>query len=171
VGLWRQRRLAVLADIRAGVGYDIHRLTAGRQLVIGGIQVPFSRGSEGHSDGDVLLHAVADALLGACTLPDIGELFPDTDPSYNNADSRDLLRQVLVRVHEAGFTPRNVDCIVHAEKPKLSEHKRPMAEMIASLLAIEPSCVSVKAKTAEGVGPIGEGQAIAATVVVTVERV
>ena len=157
-----------MTDIRAGVGYDIHRLTAGRPLLLGGVEIPYPQGLLGHSDGDVLLHAVADALLGACTLPDIGELFPDTDLRFKDADSRRLLREVVAKVREAGFVPHNVDCTVHAEKPKLSEYKRSMAEAIADMLGVEASRVSVKAKTNEGVGPVGEGKAIAATVVVTV---
>jgi 2-C-methyl-D-erythritol 2,4-cyclodiphosphate synthase len=155
-------------DYRVGIGYDLHRLVAGRKLLLGGVEVPFDRGPSGHSDGDVLLHAVTDALLGAAGLPDIGELFPDTDPAYAGADSADLLSQALARIRSAGFAVHQLDCVVHAEKPKLSEYKRPMAERIAACLGITADRVNVKAKTNEGVDAVGRGEAIAATVVALV---
>ncbi|MCB9850679.1 MAG: 2-C-methyl-D-erythritol 2,4-cyclodiphosphate synthase [Phycisphaerales bacterium] len=157
-----------MADYRVGIGYDLHQLVAGRKLVLGGVTVPYDRGLSGHSDADVLLHAVTDALLGACALPDIGELFPDTDPAYAGADSAKLLLAAMTRVRDAGFQPHNVDCVIHAEQPKLSAYKRPIAERIAELLGLAADRVSVKAKTNEGVGPVGTGEAIAATVVVMV---
>jgi 2-C-methyl-D-erythritol 2,4-cyclodiphosphate synthase len=152
------------------VGYDIHRLVAGRRLILGGVEVAFDRGLTGHSDGDVLLHAVIDALLGACNLPDIGETFPDTDPKYKDVDSKLLLAEAVEKVRAAGFFAQNVDCIVHAERPKLSGHKQAMAGTIALLLGLDSSRVSVKAKTAEGLGPCGTSEAIAATVVASVVK-
>jgi 2-C-methyl-D-erythritol 2,4-cyclodiphosphate synthase len=159
-----------MSDYRVGIGYDLHRLAAGRRLVLGGVDVVYEYGLLGHSDGDVLLHAVTDALLGACGLPDIGELFPDTDAAYRDADSAGLLAEVVRRVRGAGFVPCNVDCVIHAEQPKLTSHKRPMAERIAALVGLPAECVSVKAKTHEGMGSIGAGEAIAATVVVLVMK-
>jgi len=159
-----------MTDYRAGIGYDVHRLAPGRRLLLGGVDVPFDRGLLGHSDADVLLHAVTDALLGACGLPDIGELFPDTDPAHAGADSARLLAEALRQARSAGYAPHNVDCVIHTEKPKLSEHKRPIAQRIADLLGIPAERVSVKAKTNEGLGEIGAGQAIAATVMILVVR-
>ena len=157
-----------MADFRVGIGYDIHRLTGGRRLVLGGLEVPFDKGLAGHSDGDVVLHAVTDALLGACNLPDIGDLFPDTDPKYKNVDSRILLEEAIKRVRDAGFNVGNVDCVVHAEKPQLTDHKQAMAESIAALVGIGADRVTVKAKTNEGMGSVGTLQAIAATAVASV---
>jgi 2-C-methyl-D-erythritol 2,4-cyclodiphosphate synthase len=157
--------LAEGGDIRIGVGYDVHRLIAGRRLVLGGVEIPFDRGLAGHSDADVVLHAVTDAILGAAGLPDIGELFADTDPRYKNADSRELLAAALEQVARAGWRVGNLDGVVHAERPKLSEYKRRMAESIAGLLGVAAARVSVKAKTNEGLGEIGRGEAIACTAV------
>ena len=157
-----------MADFRVGIGYDIHRLTGGRRLFLGGLEVPFDKGLAGHSDGDVVLHAVTDALLGACNLPDIGDLFPDTDPKYKNVDSRILLEEAIKRVRDAGFSVGNVDCVVHAEKPQLTDHKQAMAESIAALVGIGADRVTVKAKTNEGMGSVGTLQAIAATAVASV---
>jgi 2-C-methyl-D-erythritol 2,4-cyclodiphosphate synthase len=153
--------------MRAGIGYDIHRLEAGRKLVLGGVPIAFSKGLIGHSDGDVVLHAVADALLGAGGWPDLGEWFPDTDARYQGADSRALLAAVVERVRAGGWLPGNVDVIIHAEAPKLSAHKRAMAESVAGLLGLSVDRVSIKAKTNEGLGPIGAGEAIACTAVAT----
>lgn len=160
-----ERPLADGLGIRVGVGYDLHRLVAGQRLVLGGVEVPFEKGPAGHSDADVVLHAVIDALLGAAGLGDIGELFPDTDPRYKDADSRTLLTDVAARVRAAGWRVGNVDVIVHMERPKLSMYKRPIAESIAGLLGIAAACVSVKAKTNEGLGEIGRGEAVACTTV------
>lgn len=157
-----------LTDYRVGVGYDIHRLAAGRRLVLGGVVVPFDRRLEGHSDGDVLLHALIDALFGAAGLPDIGERFPDTDPAYRDVDSKKLALEAIRLVGEAGFTPHNLDCIVHAQKPKLTEYKQEIAESIAGMVGLPVDRVSVKAKTGEGMDAIGRGEAIAATVVAMV---
>ncbi len=159
-----------MADIRVGIGYDLHRPEPGQTLRLGGVEVPFERGLAGHSDGDVVLHAVTDALLGACGLPDIGELFPDTDQAYAGMDSRILLSRALEQVRAAGFVPHNVDCVVHAERPKLGEHKQAMAASIAEVLGVDPSRVGVKAKTNEGVGPVGKHRAMAATVVALVMK-
>ncbi|MCK4660532.1 MAG: 2-C-methyl-D-erythritol 2,4-cyclodiphosphate synthase [Phycisphaerae bacterium] len=149
---------------RVGIGYDIHRLVDGRPLILGGIEIDFPRGLLGHSDGDVLLHAVADALLGAAGLPDIGEMFPDTDPAYKDADSRELLADVVRKVAAAGYQANNLDCIVHAEQPKLSKHKGRMVRAIADIVGLEPAAVNVKAKTNEKLGPVGAAQAISCTV-------
>jgi 2-C-methyl-D-erythritol 2,4-cyclodiphosphate synthase len=148
-----------------GVGYDIHRLIEGRKLVVGGIEIPHRSGLVGHSDADVVLHAVADALLGAAGLPDIGDTFPDTDQSLKDANSLELLSSVAKRVFENGLSVQNIDVIVHAEAPKMSPYKRPMAEAIAVAVGCPPDLVSVKAKTNEGVGPVGHTDAIASTAV------
>lgn len=150
---------------RVGIGYDIHRLAEKRRLVVGGIEIDHPQGLIGHSDADVVLHAVTDALLGAAGLPDIGDLFPDTDEAYKDADSRELLKDVMKRVRAKGFETNNLDVIVHAEAPKLSPYKRRMAESIAALVGLSPEDVSVKAKTNEGMGPLGQSDAIACTAV------
>jgi 2-C-methyl-D-erythritol 2,4-cyclodiphosphate synthase len=155
---------------RVGIGYDIHRLGEGRVLRLGGIAIEHSKGLIGHSDADVVLHAVTDALLGAAGLPDIGDLFPDTDPAYKGVDSRKLLQSAMERVREAGFKPSNIDVIVHAEAPKMTPYKRRIAESIASLTGLSPDRVGVKAKTNEGIGPLGYDEAIACTAVASVVR-
>lgn len=154
--------------IRVGVGYDIHRLVDNRRLIIGGLEIPHAKGLIGHSDADVVLHAVSDALLGAAGLPDIGDLFPDDDPRFKDADSRKLLGEVVAKVHEKGFRVGNLDVIVHAEAPKLSPYKRQIAERIAAVVELTPDAVSVKAKTNEGLGPLGHTDAIACTAVALV---
>ncbi|RJP32829.1 MAG: 2-C-methyl-D-erythritol 2,4-cyclodiphosphate synthase [Phycisphaerales bacterium] len=152
---------------RVGIGYDIHRLVEHRRLVLGGVEVPFDKGLLGHSDADVVLHALGDALLGAAGLPDIGDIFPDTDPTYKDADSRRLLGEIMAKVRAKGLVINNVDVIVHAETPKLTGIKRTIAESIASLTGVAVERVSVKAKTNEGVGPLGHAQAIACTAIVS----
>ena len=152
--------------MRVGIGYDIHRLEAGRRLLLGGVEVPHSAGLSGHSDADVVLHAVTDALLGAAGLPDIGELFPDSDPAYRGADSRRLLAEVMAQVRPRGLAVGNLDVIVHAEAPKLGPYKQQIAESIAKLVGARVDDVSIKAKTNEGLGAIGRQEAIACTVVV-----
>lgn len=134
------------------------------------VPVEFDRGPVGHSDGDVVLHAVIDALLGAAGLPDIGEMFPDTDPHFKDADSGGLLTEALAAVREAGYAPVNIDVIVHAERPKLRAYKLRMREELARLLGMDAACVNVKAKTGEGLTPIGTGEAIACTVVAGLRR-
>jgi 2-C-methyl-D-erythritol 2,4-cyclodiphosphate synthase len=161
----------LIIGVRVGIGYDIHRLEEGRRLVVGGIDIPYERGLVGHSDADVVLHAVTDAVLGAAGLPDIGEFFPDTDETFRNADSGKLLETAMERVRELGFAVGNVDIIIHAEQPKMSPYKRPMAESIAVMLGVPPEAVSVKAKTNEGMGPLGHADAIACTAVAMVVRV
>ena len=153
---------------RTGIGYDVHRLVEDRPLVLAGLAIDFPMGLAGHSDGDVVLHAVTDALLGAAGQPDIGDLFPDTDPAYKDADSRQLLTQVIERIKSAGFCPYNIDVIVHAEQPKLTSHKRAMADSIAELTGLDAASVCVKAKTHEGLGPLGHAQGIACSAVATV---
>ncbi len=150
-----------------GIGYDIHRLAEGRKLVLGGIEIQHTKGLVGHSDADVALHAVIDAMLGAAGLPDIGELFPDTDPTFRDVDSCALVTNVMGRIRAKGLKPCNIDLIVHAEAPKLSPYKRTIAASIAALTELEPEWVSVKAKTNEGLGPVGHGDAIACTAVVS----
>jgi len=157
-------------SFRVGIGYDIHRLAEGRRLVVGGIELEHSKGLVGHSDADVVLHAVTDALLGAAGLPDIGDLFPDTDPAYKDADSRALLKDAVERVRAKGFVAGNLDVIVHAEAPKLSPHKARIAESIASLVGLSPDYVSIKAKTNEGMGPLGYADAIACTAVASLVK-
>ncbi|MEW4527348.1 MAG: 2-C-methyl-D-erythritol 2,4-cyclodiphosphate synthase [Maioricimonas sp. JB045] len=155
--------------LRVGLGHDTHRLIADVPLMIGGIHIEHERGPDAHSDGDVLLHAVTDALLGAIGMGDIGEWFPDTDPQHAGADSAVLLTQVVQEVHRRGWNVINADCIVFAQKPKLSPYKRAMAERVAGLLEIPADRVNVKAKTGEKVGPIGREEAIAAEVVVLLQ--
>lgn len=150
---------------RVGIGYDIHRLVTGRRLILAHVPIEFDRGPLGHSDGDVVLHAVIDALLGAAGLPDIGQMFPDTDPQYKDADSVDLLACALEAVRAAGYEPVNVDIVVHAERPKLAPHKAAMRAELARLLGLAGDCVNLKAKTGEGLASIGTGEAIACTAV------
>ncbi len=148
--------------MRIGHGYDLHALAPGRRLVLGGVQIPHSHGPIAHSDGDVLLHALADALLGAAALGDIGQHFPDTDPAYAGADSRALLRRVAALVRDAGYAAVNVDATVLAQRPKLAPHRDAMRANIAADLGLDIGAVSVKATTTEGLGPVGRGEAIAA---------
>jgi 2-C-methyl-D-erythritol 2,4-cyclodiphosphate synthase len=148
-----------------GIGYDSHRLVAGRRLVIGGVELSSELGLEGHSDADVLAHAVTDALLGAAGLGDIGEHFPDTDERWRDADSMQLLAEVVERLHDAGFAVENVDCTVVMERPKLSPHRDAIRERLAQALGVEPRRVNVKASTGEGIGFVGRGEGVAALAV------
>lgn len=148
---------------RTGIGTDIHELVEGRKLMLGGVHIPFNMGLLGHSDGDVALHAVIDALLGAACLGDIGTIFPDNDPQYEGADSKGLLQTVKKTLEEKDWEIANVDLIIHAEQPNLAAYKPQIKRCIASLLGIDFNNVNVKAKTNEGFGEIGQGQAIAAT--------
>ena len=155
------------ADVRVGTGWDLHRLEEGRNLVVGGVSIPSPKGSVAHSDGDVLIHAIIDAMLGAAGMDDIGTLFPDTDPSYCGADSAELLSQVVNAVASRGFHVCNLDTTVVLQSPKLGPYKVAIRERLASLLGVEPSSVGVKAKTAEGIlGELGTGSAIMAQAVV-----
>jgi 2-C-methyl-D-erythritol 2,4-cyclodiphosphate synthase len=140
-----------------GFGYDVHRLQAGRRLVLGGVEIDFEQGLLGHSDADVLIHAVMDALLGAAGLGDIGEIFPDTDEKFAGACSLDLLRRVGDLLYNSGLRVNNIDCTVVAERPKIAQYKRQMAANIAEVLGIPPTRVNVKATTEEGLGLAGAG--------------
>ena len=151
---------------RVGLGHDTHRTVAGKPLILGGVEIASEFGLDGHSDADVLLHAVTDALLGAAGLGDIGEWFPDTSAEFAGADSAELLRRVVTDVTARGWRVVNLDCTVFAERPKLSAHKPNMATHIAELLNIDTTAVNVKAKTGEQVGPIGCGESIAAHAIV-----
>ncbi len=157
-------------EYRTGIGTDIHRLTADRKLMLGGVLVPYQFGLLGHSDGDVVLHAIIDALLGAAALGDIGTFFPDTDTQYKDADSKGLLLSVKEKLEEKRWVIVNVDLIIHAEQPRLEPFKGQIKRCIASLLGIDFNAVNVKAKTNEGLGDIGNGQAIAATAAVLLKR-
>ena len=150
---------------RVGQGFDVHALAAGRKLVIGGVAVPFDKGLAGHSDADVLVHALCDALLGAAALGDIGRHFPDTDPRYKDADSRQLLRAVAQKIRDAGFEIANVDATVIAQAPRLAPHIPAMCANLAEDLRLKLDQVNVKAKTAEKLGTIGRGEGIAAEAV------
>jgi 2-C-methyl-D-erythritol 2,4-cyclodiphosphate synthase len=159
-----------LSEIRTGLGWDVHRLAAGRPLILGGVNVPSERGLEGHSDADILSHAITDALLGAVALGDIGMHFPDTDPRWKGADSLQFLAHAAALARERGFSIVNVDSTVILETPKLKDYRQPIRESLARTLAIDIERVSVKFKTAEGVGPAGEGRSAEAQAVVTLSR-
>lgn len=152
--------------MRIGQGYDVHQLVAGRRLVIGGVDIPYEKGLLGHSDADVLLHAICDALLGAAALGDIGRHFADTDAKYRNIDSRILLRESLHLVREQGYRVANVDATIIAQAPKMAPHIAQMVENIAADLRVERSAVNVKATTTEKLGLTGRGEGIAAQAVV-----
>ena len=156
--------------MRIGHGYDVHRLVEGRRLILGGVEIPWEKGLLGHSDADVLTHALMDALLGAAALGDIGKLFPDNDPTYAGADSVELLKAVIARLREAGFRVGNVDCTVIAQRPKLSPHIPDMREKLAAAMGVSLDRVSVKATTEEGLGFSGEGLGIAAHAVALIEE-
>ncbi|MGA2362049.1 MAG: 2-C-methyl-D-erythritol 2,4-cyclodiphosphate synthase [Candidatus Aminicenantales bacterium] len=155
---------------KIGFGYDIHPLVAGRKLVLGGLEIPFPRGLSGHSDGDALVHAVADALLGALGEGDIGRLFPDTDPRTEGVSSLLLLADVMARLKPGGWRVVNVDAVVVAEEPKISPHVPAMKNVLCPVLGIEQTGLGIKGKTNEGVGPVGEGRAIACWAVALIER-
>jgi len=148
--------------MRAGTGYDVHRLVEGRKLILGGVDIPHEKGLLGHSDADVLLHAVADALLGAAGLGDIGRHFPDTDPAYKGVSSRLLLSEVAAKLKAAGLAVGNVDSVIIAEKPRLARFIPQMRKNIADDLGVREDAVNVKATTTEGLGPSGRGEGIAA---------
>ena len=147
--------------IRIGLGYDLHTLVENRPLMLGGVHIPFEKGEAGHSDGDVLLHALADALLGAACLGDIGELFPPNDPRWKNAASRMLLQTVWNQVKEAGWSIENIDSVIAIQKPKILPYREAIRQSIADILAVSVDQIFVKAKTGEGVGVIGSGTAAA----------
>ncbi len=159
-----------MTSLRIGHGYDVHRLTENRPLILGGVTVPFERGLLGHSDADVLTHALMDALLGAAALGDIGKHFPDTDPAYAGADSLLLLRRVTELLAAEGFTVVNADATVLAQRPKLAAYIPQMREHLAAAMGTETARVSVKATTEEGLGFTGRGEGIAAHVVALIEK-
>jgi 2-C-methyl-D-erythritol 2,4-cyclodiphosphate synthase len=156
-------------SVRCGIGYDLHRLEGGRKLIIGGLHIPFDKGPAGHSDGDVVAHALCDALLGAAGLGDIGTHFPDTDPKWKNADSMQFLEHAARLLDEKEFSIEHVDAVVILEKPKLGPHFPQMREKLAKALSVTSDRIHLKAKTNEGVDAIGRGEAIAAWVVATIE--
>ena len=159
-----------MIKFRIGHGYDVHRLVEGRALILGGVTIPWEKGLLGHSDADVLAHAIADALLGAAALGDIGKHFPDTDPKYKGADSLQLLNEVVRLLDEAGYTVGNIDATVLAQAPKLKPHIPKIQARLAELLELDIDCVSVKAKTAEKLGDVGEGRAMEAYCTVLVAK-
>ena len=150
--------------IRVGLGYDLHRLIEGRKLLLGGIELPFERGEDGHSDGDVLFHAITDAVLGASGLGDIGSFFPPEEAKWKDADSAELLRTVMKKVSADGWKIENLDCVVKLEKPKFIPHRQAVIENIAKVLEVEPDQVFVKAKTGEKLPPVGTSEAVEAFV-------
>ena len=156
--------------MRIGHGYDVHRLVEGRDLILGGVKIPYEKGLLGHSDADVLYHAVMDALLGAAALGDIGKHFPDTDPAYKGADSGKLLASVRENIAEAGYKVGNIDVTMIAQKPKLKDFIPTMAQNIAGILGISPSCVNVKATTEEHLGFTGDGSGMACHAVCLLEE-
>ena len=156
--------------MRIGTGYDLHRLVAGRPLVLGGVTIPFERGLEGHSDADILCHAVTDAILGAAAAGDIGRLFPDTDPEWKGADSLKLLEGAVAHLHQAGYRVVNVDATVIAQRPKLLPYLDAMRANLAKTLQVAVEQVSVKGKTNEGVDSAGRGDAMACHAVALVAR-
>ncbi|MEL3912898.1 2-C-methyl-D-erythritol 2,4-cyclodiphosphate synthase [Treponema pedis] len=150
--------------MRTGLGYDLHKLVRGRKLMLGGVHIPFKKGEAAHSDGDVLLHAVTDSLLGASGMGDIGEFFPPEDKTWKNADSAELLKIVREKINGAGWKIENIDCVILIEKPKILPYREIIRESIADILKIKKDSVFVKAKTGEGLGIIGRGRAVASFV-------
>jgi 2-C-methyl-D-erythritol 2,4-cyclodiphosphate synthase len=155
---------------RIGNGYDVHRLVAGRKLILGGVEIPYTLGLEGHSDADLLTHAICDAILGALGAGDIGRYFPDTDPKWKGVSSLILLKQVGAMCREKKFTIANIDSIVAAQKPKIAPHINAMKQNIASALGIDPTQVNVKATTTETLGYVGREEGMAATAVVLLQK-
>ena len=156
--------------IRTGLGYDIHRLKKGRRFLLGGVEVPFSKGELGHSDGDVLAHAVIDAILGASALGDIGELYPPSDPAFKDSDSMRLLRNAFTKVKQAGWRLVNLDCVVICETPKILPFRDVICNSLADALEVSPDCVFLKGKTAERLGAVGRGRAVQAFAVCLLEK-
>lgn len=159
-----------MSEFRTGIGWDVHRLAGGRRLILGGIQIPSEFGLEGHSDADVLSHAITDAILGAAALGDIGTHFPDTDPRWAGANSLDFLRHALALSNAQGFRLVNVDSNVILERPKLKDFRQAIREKLAEVLGVAPGQVSVKFKTAEKLGAVGEGRSAEAQAIATLER-
>jgi 2-C-methyl-D-erythritol 2,4-cyclodiphosphate synthase len=156
--------------IRVGLGYDVHALVPGRRLMIGGVQIASTHGLLGHSDADVLLHAITDALLGAAGLGDIGRLFPDSDPQHRGADSLELLRAVALKIRDAGWKVANIDAVVIAQRPKIAPHIAAMQARIAPVLGVAQDAVGIKGKSSEHLGFAGRGEGIAAQAVALLER-
>ncbi|HQR20224.1 MAG TPA: 2-C-methyl-D-erythritol 2,4-cyclodiphosphate synthase [Burkholderiaceae bacterium] len=159
-----------MTTFRVGQGFDVHALVPGRRLVLGGVEIPFERGLLGHSDADVLLHAITDAILGAAAMGDIGAMFPDTDAKHRGADSRDLLRAAVKRIREAGWRIENIDATVVAERPKIAPHVEAMRAVIADCTGVDPHTIGVKGKTMEKLGALGRGEGIAAQAVALLVR-
>ncbi|HHY97935.1 MAG TPA: 2-C-methyl-D-erythritol 2,4-cyclodiphosphate synthase [Firmicutes bacterium] len=155
--------------IRAGIGFDVHRLEEGRELWLGGIKIPYHKGLMGHSDADVLLHALADSLLGAAAMPDLGQLFPDTDPKYEGISSLELLSNVWARIRSSGYRVLNVDMVIIAEEPRIAPYIGDMKKKIAGVLQVSQDQVGIKAKTAEKLGAIGDLRGIEAYAVCVLE--
>jgi 2-C-methyl-D-erythritol 2,4-cyclodiphosphate synthase len=160
-----------MAEIRTGLGWDVHRIAVGRPMILGGVTIPSDFGLEGHSDADVLAHAITDAILGAAALGDIGMHFPDTDPRWKGCDSLVFLRHAKDLAAQRGYTVVNVDSTIILERPKLKDYRTAIRERIAQTLGLELDCVSVKFKTAEKVGPVGEGRSAESQAIVTLQRV
>lgn len=159
-----------MSEYRTGLGWDVHRLVRGRPLILGGVRIPSDFGLEGHSDADILCHAITDALLGAAALGDIGMHFSDTDPRWKNADSVQFLKHAMQRAAAAGFEPVNADSIVILEKPRLQDYRTAIRQNLADAMGLEIGQVSVKFKTAEKVGPVGEGRSAEAQAIVMLRR-
>lgn len=157
--------------IKTGIGYDLHRLEPGRKLFLGGVEIPFTRGLRGHSDGDCLVHAIMDALLGAMGEKDIGQCFPDTDPAYKNIRSTEMLATAAEMMKRADFEIINIDSVIIAEKPKLADHIPRMKKALVPILGLETKDLGIKAKTNEGLGLVGQGEAIAAWATVLIQKV
>ena len=160
-----------MTNLRIGHGYDVHRLTEGRALILGGVTIPYEKGLLGHSDADVLTHAVMDALLGAAALGDIGRHFPDTDPAYKGADSGKLLDHVAALLEEKGYTVGNVDVTIICQRPKLKDYIEQMREQVARHLNVDVDCVNIKATTTEKLGFEGEGLGISSQAVACIEKI
>ena len=159
-----------MTNCRVGFGYDIHRFIVDRKLILGGVEIPYPKGLSGHSDADVLTHAVCDAFLGAVGLPDIGTQFPDDDPTYADISSIDLLKNVIRMISERNYHLINLDVTIIAEEPRMAPFRDKIANSIAKIIGIDPTFISVKAKTMEGLGEIGEGEAIACFAIALLER-
>lgn len=160
-----------MANVRVGLGYDAHRLVPGRPLILGGVEIPHTRGLAGHSDADVLIHAIGDALLGAVAAGDLGRHFPDTDPAYKGISSLILLAGIVAVVHDRGYRVGNIDATVVAQAPKLAPHIPLMVAILTPVLQIQPAALNIKATTTEGMGFTGQGEGIAAYAVVLVEEI
>ena len=156
--------------MRTGIGYDSHRFAAGRKLILGGVEIPFEKGLDGHSDADVLVHAVIDAVMGAAKLGDIGKAFPDSDMSFKDISSILLLKKTAEALSNKGYTTVNVDCVVVMQAPKIGKFTEKMCENIASALGILPECISIKGKTEEGLGFVGNGEGVKEIASVLIEK-